>query len=54
MHRDIADRVRQFVCEFWYENPHRLRFQTPVGGPGMTGNDAAEFLEDNPRRSRLT
>ena len=28
MDTNIPDRVRQFVCDFWRENPHRLRADT--------------------------
>ena len=46
MDTNLADRVRQFVCDFWYENPRRLRADTRLEEDlGMTGEDAAEFLE---------
>jgi hypothetical protein len=42
----LPDRVRQFVCDFWYQSPHRLRADTRLEEElGMTGDDAAEFLE---------
>jgi Protein of unknown function (DUF1493) len=46
MDTNLADRVREFVCHFWYQNPHRLRADTRLEEDlGMTGTDAAEFLE---------
>ena len=46
MDTNIPDRVRQFVCDFWRENPHRLRADTRLEEDlGMTGADAAKYLE---------
>jgi hypothetical protein len=46
MATNLPDRVQQFVCHFWYESPHRLRADTRLEEDlGMTGTDAAEFLE---------
>jgi hypothetical protein len=46
MDTNLPDRVRQFVCDFWYQSPHRLRADTRLEEDlGMTGLDAAEFLE---------
>lgn len=42
----LADRVRSFVCDFWNQRPDRLRSATRLEEDlGMTGDDAAEFLE---------
>jgi hypothetical protein len=42
----LADRVRQLICEFWYQRPDKLRSDTRLEEDlGMTGSDAAEFLE---------
>jgi hypothetical protein len=46
MEHDLPDRVRQFVCEFSGMNPHDFRSGTRLEDDlGMTGDDAAEFLE---------
>jgi hypothetical protein len=46
MDTNLPDRVRQFVCDFWYVSPHRLRPDTRLEEDlGMTGDDAAEFME---------
>jgi Protein of unknown function (DUF1493) len=45
MDTSLPDRVRQFVCDFWRESPHRLQADTRLEEDlGMTGADAAEFL----------
>src|SRR5262245_62884291 len=45
MDTELPDRVRQFVCDFWRESPHRLRADTRLEEDlGMTGADAADFL----------
>ena len=42
----FSDRVRQFLCEFRCERPDKLGSETPLEEDlGMTGDDAAEFLE---------
>jgi hypothetical protein len=42
----FPDRVRRFVCDFWYQPPDNLRSDTRLEEDlGMTGLDAAEFLE---------
>ena len=46
MNNTLADQVRQFVCDFWSEQPGNLRSETRLEEDlGMTGTDAAEFLE---------
>ncbi len=46
MDDQLADRVRQFLCDFWFLRPGKLRSDTRLEEDlGMTGGDAAEFLE---------
>src|SRR4051794_19964564 len=46
MHGSFADRVRNFVREFWLEEICDLRCDTRLEEDlGMTGLDASEFLE---------
>jgi hypothetical protein len=45
MDTNVPDRVRQFVRDFWYKTPYRLRADTRLEEDlGITGADAAEFL----------
>jgi hypothetical protein len=42
----LADQVRNFVCDSWYQRPDKLRPETRLEEDlGMTGDDASEFLE---------
>jgi len=46
MYTEIAERVRHFVSDFSRQNPDHLRADTRLEEDlGMTGDDAAEFLE---------
>jgi hypothetical protein len=44
--RVLADEVRQFLCDFWCQRSDTLLAETRLEEDlGMTGDDAAEFLE---------
>jgi hypothetical protein len=47
MNPSLPARVVQFVCDFWCEPSDKLRPETRLEEDlGMTGDDAAEFLEE--------
>jgi hypothetical protein len=46
MDKILSDQVRQFICDFWHQRPDKLRSDTRLEEDlGMTGDDAADFLE---------